>query len=103
MGADRPHSGHLGPRVAAVKRWIIGRALDCDGVLVDEYASPHHAEVVQDDDGHVSVADLGSTNGTYVRMPNGLKAKVRLGTRLPLYPGCVLIVGRTEIPWTVQP
>jgi hypothetical protein len=84
------------------KRWIIGTAPDCDGVLVDEYASAHHAEIIQDDQGNITVADLGSTNGTYVQLPNGIKAKVRGGTRLPLFPGCTLIVGRTHIPWTVQ-
>lgn len=84
------------------QQWILGRAEDCHGTINDEYASPHHCRVTQDDQGRVFVEDLGSTNGTYIHRGR-LKLKVPLGTRAPLVPGDRLVVGRTEIPWTAEP
>lgn len=43
----------------------IGRALDCDIVLKDPYASRHHAEIQRRDDAYW-VRDLESKNGVYV-------------------------------------
>ncbi len=77
--------------------WIIGRAESCHMTIVDEYASPQHAIVSRDAEGRVFVADLGSTNGTYV-IHNGVQTKV-VG-RHRIYPGDVVVVGRTRIPWT---
>ena len=43
----------------------LGRAEDCTLVLVDDYASSHHARLVPDGDAWL-LEDLGSTNGTYL-------------------------------------
>lgn len=43
----------------------IGRRADCDVNLQDNYLSSRHARVANDD-GDLSIEDLGSTNGTYV-------------------------------------
>lgn len=50
----------------------LGRSLDADIRLEDEGVSRLHAQMNRDSDGHVSISDLGSTNGTYV---NGTKIK----------------------------
>ena len=72
--------------------FTIGRAEDCTVRIDDAYASPHHAKVTKDDAGRVWIEDLGSTNGTWL---NG----VRVYGKTPMTPGCVVRVGRTEIPW----
>lgn len=87
----------------------IGTAADCDIRVADEYASAHHCRVFSDRSEQVWVMDLGSTNGTRVVRagvpvptdPIGLAlvgAKVTVPARL--YPGDMLIVGRTPIPWS---
>jgi pSer/pThr/pTyr-binding forkhead associated (FHA) protein len=43
----------------------IGRSGDCDVSLQDTYLSSRHARIANDD-GDLSIEDLGSTNGTYV-------------------------------------
>ena len=43
----------------------IGRSGDCDLSLSDTYLSSRHARIANDD-GDLSIEDLGSTNGTYV-------------------------------------
>jgi pSer/pThr/pTyr-binding forkhead associated (FHA) protein len=43
----------------------IGRSPDCDLRLQDGFLSSRHARVANDD-GDLSIEDLGSTNGTYV-------------------------------------
>jgi pSer/pThr/pTyr-binding forkhead associated (FHA) protein len=43
----------------------IGRSSDCDLSLQDTYLSSRHARVANDN-GDLSIEDLGSTNGTYV-------------------------------------
>lgn len=80
--------------------WIIGRADSCHMTIVDKYVSLRHAVITQDDDGRAFVADLGSVNGTYV-IHNGVEAKV-IGRR-QIWPGDVVVVGRTKIPWTAVP
>lgn len=44
---------------------VIGRSQECDVSLQDTYLSSRHARVANDD-GDLSIEDLGSTNGTYV-------------------------------------
>ncbi len=44
---------------------IIGRSPECDISLNDTYLSSRHARVANDN-GDLSIEDLGSTNGTYV-------------------------------------
>lgn len=54
----------------------IGRSGDCDITLQDTYLSSRHARVANDD-GDLSIEDLGSTNGTYVNQEL-VKGRVRL-------------------------
>jgi hypothetical protein len=44
---------------------MIGRAVDCQLILEDDYVSTRHARVVSTPNG-IYIEDLGSTNGTYV-------------------------------------
>lgn len=80
------------------RRWVLGSAEDCDLRVTDDYVSAHHAVIFRhNEEGWTAVADLGSTNGTYVER-NGHKTKVVGPTEL--LPGDVLwLGGRTSIPW----
>lgn len=49
---------------------VIGRVEDCDITLVDSTISTHHATIVDNGDGTLTVKDNNSTNGTRV---NGSK------------------------------
>ena len=68
----------------------VGRGRDNDlSVGSDEYASSHHARFEPRRDG-VYVADVGSTNGTFV---NG----IRLTHERRLVPGDVVRIGETDL------
>jgi hypothetical protein len=67
----------------------IGRAPESTLVLTDDYASSHHARLVQKD-GQWLIEDLGSTNGTYLD-----KAKVTRPTPVP--PGAKVRIGKTVL------
>ncbi|MDE3007891.1 MAG: FHA domain-containing protein [Acidobacteriota bacterium] len=54
-----------GERVPVETTLTIGRSGDCELSLHDTYLSTRHARVV-DDQGDLTIEDLGSTNGTYV-------------------------------------
>jgi hypothetical protein len=62
---------------------IAGRSSSCDIVLASDAVSRRHAVVTLLDDGW-HVADLGSTNGTYIDGARVDKAHVQLGQRLTL-------------------
>lgn len=64
------------PPLAQTDSFVLGRAPDCDLVVDEITVSNHHARIDWRGD-HAEVADVGSSNGTYV---NG--AKVSNGTRL---------------------
>lgn len=80
-------------------QWVIGCADDCDLVITgDPYVSAHHAVVKADDEGVLTVADLGSTNGTWIDFGDlDVKTRVERPTRLRF--GDTIWVGRTAIPW----
>lgn len=88
-----PH-GHLVSRqsfVGAGTECRVGRDLGCDIVVDDEHAAPHHALLTLQEDGRVSVRDLGTRNGTRVD-----------GKRVPADAGVIVeqgevIVGRTRL------
>ncbi|HUX04276.1 MAG TPA: FHA domain-containing protein [Acidimicrobiales bacterium] len=54
-----------GERIDVDLAIVIGRSTDCDVSLYDNYLSSRHARVANDN-GDLTVEDLGSTNGTYV-------------------------------------
>lgn len=70
----------------------IGREVDNDVVIDDGYASRHHLQIVQSDNGVYKLADFGSSNGTYV---NGQRVK----GEIVLEPNDVVRIGNTTIPW----
>jgi pSer/pThr/pTyr-binding forkhead associated (FHA) protein len=81
----------------------IGRDHSNNIVISDSKISRYHAQVIKADNGAFSVADMGSTNGTFV---NGM----RITSEVPLFPGDSLVLGVTNVNWqqyfdmsTVQP
>lgn len=54
-----------GERVDVEGTLLIGRSPECDLSVLDTYISSRHARVTNDE-GDLSIEDLGSTNGTYV-------------------------------------
>lgn len=70
----------------------VGRDSSSDKVIDDPYASQHHLQIIEHDDGHFSLADFGSTNGTYV---NGQKVR----GEVPLNDMDIVRIGNTTIPW----
>ena len=52
-------------RVAVDPALVIGRSSECDLAIADTYLSSRHARFANDE-GDLTVEDLGSTNGTYV-------------------------------------
>ena len=70
----------------------IGRSQECNIVVNDEKVSRVHLQLVQDDNGNVSVVDLGSTNGTWVN-DNRISGEMRLNQ------GDRIRVGNTFLQW----
>lgn len=87
---------HLVHDMTDEQMWIIGQDPRCHVRVMDPYASDHHCAVYRI--GNIfAVADLGSTNGTFIQRHLGGQVKVTSWTRI--YPGDTLIVGRSQIPW----
>lgn len=71
--------------------FLIGRAETGEGRLGDEpELSRRHARIARDDEGLLTIEDLGSANGTYVN-------DVRVSGRQVLRPGDSLRLGRTTL------
>jgi FHA domain len=79
------------PRVVALEGGdvVFGRATDATVPLSDQYASERHARVYQRD-GEWLVADLGSTNGTFLNQE-------RVTTPTPISAGDQLGIGETVV------
>lgn len=75
-----------------MKTITIGRHPDNNVVINDPVVGRHHLQITQHDDGHFSVLDLNSKNGTYV---NGKRiyGEVRLSQNDEIQ------IGRTTLPW----
>ena len=69
---------------------VLGRSPAAEVLVDDHYASDEHARIRSGDNGHWTVQDLGSTNGTFV---NG--AKVTSST--DLHSGDQIRIGKTRI------
>lgn len=76
-----------GTRVLVSDSVVIGRSDEADVFLDDPYASTFHMRLTMDQ-GSLTLADLGTTNGTYV---NGR----RVTTPMPLSTGDSVQVGKT--------
>lgn len=70
----------------------IGRDEANDKVITDPCTSRHHLQIIQHDDGHFTLSDFGSTNGTYV---NGQK----ISGEIPINDMDIVRIGNTTIPW----
>lgn len=70
----------------------IGRSLENDVPIDDPCASRHHLQIIQHDDGHFTLSDFGSTNGTYV---NGQK----ITGEIFLNENDIVRIGNSTIPW----
>jgi uncharacterized integral membrane protein len=68
----------------------IGRALSNDVVLDDPYVDAHHARIVIDDAGAVSIEGAGSVNGMMSR-------GIRVADRMLLESGAEFQIGRTTV------
>lgn len=65
----------------------LGRSMDNDVVLTDDFASSHHARLSPSPSG-VVLTDLGSTNGTFLN-------DTRVTEPRALHPGDQIRIGRT--------
>jgi ABC transport system ATP-binding/permease protein len=82
----------LGPRMTSPRRWIVGRAPNCDLVVDVAEVSSRHCCLYSTERGFV-LEDLGSANGTFV---NG----ERLTKKAFVKPGDSITLGqRTPFPW----
>lgn len=70
----------------------VGRSEENDVVISDPYATRHHLQIIQHDDGQFTLSDFGSTNGTYV---NGQK----ISGEIPLNDMDIVRIGNTTVPW----
>ena len=60
---------------------VIGRASDLDLVLIEDMVSRKHAKITVQE-GVISIADLNSTNGTFVNGERVKKAQLKIGDRV---------------------
>lgn len=92
-----------------MKMWVFGTSPLCDVRVDDEYVSTKHCKVLLHDDGTVTLEDLGSMNGTWVRPDDGTPREglqgalkgygVRVYDQIVITPPCVIRIGRTDVPW----
>lgn len=77
---------------------VFGRSTDCDVRVDDEYVSPRHCRIWRDGNGFW-VEDLGSTNGTYMRLPQ-VGGEIKVYGPTPIPAGATIRIGRTQLPWS---
>jgi hypothetical protein len=85
---EAPSSGLL-ETLASSSQTVLGRSRSCDIVLTDDSVSRRHAVLLRQGN-RVVVADLGSSNGTYL---NG-----RWVVRAEVLPGDILQLGEVRLP-----
>ncbi len=69
---------------------VLGRSVECHGVIHDDGISRKHAEVRRQDDGSFLLIDLGSTNGIYISDRKVEQSTLREGDKILLGRGTVL-------------
>lgn len=77
----------------------IGRAVDADVRLIDDYVAPLHAELTHEAEGHLILRDLGTANGIHVQAKRKSKFKDQL-SRANAYqvtPQTIYSIGRSRI------
>lgn len=90
MSASRPR---------LVASWLVGSQDSCDVVVKEATASGLHFRLIQFDDAHFEIEDLGSTNGTYV---DG--KQIAPHTPVPVTPRQRITLGsQVAFSWPVQP
>lgn len=77
-------------------RITIGRGANNDIVLKDDVASKLHAAVSFDPEGNAKLADLGSTNGTYIG-----GERIPYGKAIDLADGEKIVIGSTKIACSI--
>lgn len=77
----------------SVGKMTIGRGSSCDVALLDDGVSRHHAKLIVEDNGTVTLIDLESTNGTYLNRGQIERAKVRDGDDIQIGPDVTLRFG----------
>lgn len=76
---------------------VIGRSSELDMVLVEDMVSRRHAKITIDDD-HITVEDLGSTNGTFVNGEKISQALLSEGDRVLVGTSIIkLVVAEGEV------
>ncbi len=77
-----------------------GTDSDCDIIVSDEYVSNKHCQAIVYDNGRVTIEDLGSTNGTWIReVGSSVPYGARVLTETQIGPGIIIRIGKTDIPW----
>jgi hypothetical protein len=80
---------------------VIGRASDLDLVLIEDMVSRKHAKITLEN-GAISIADLGSTNGTFVNGEKVKKAELKLGDRVLIGTSILKLVSVPRIPGPID-
>ncbi len=75
------------------KEIVIGRSSELDMVLVEDMVSRKHAKIVIQA-GKVTIADLGSTNGTFVNGEKIKQARLKEGDRILIGTSILKLVGQ---------
>lgn len=76
------------------KAYLVGRSREADVIVKDRLASRNHCKIAAADDDEWTVADLGSSNGTYVN-------RERVTTRL-LRSGDTIQIGKSLLEFHVE-
>jgi hypothetical protein len=83
--------------VSETRRVSIGRAASSSLMIDDASVSKIHATVAIGTDGDLSVADTGSTNGTFIQ-----GERIAFGVSVPFRPGDTVTFGTVDVEFSVR-